>query len=137
MLLMLAAVAAVPTPECQGVPIRNMIARYAALQKSQDVDGIARLFGSNGVVDNPGAKPVRGAAAIRAFLGGFHGFDVTSNELTVGNVAKADDGWHVTGRFHQTGSTPDAKSYDVTGSFDSSWTCAAGGWQVRRMATGK
>jgi ketosteroid isomerase-like protein len=137
LLLLAAAAAAGPTPQCDRVPIRAMITRYADLQKAQDIDSIARLFGTNGVVDNPGAKPVQGAAAVRAFLDGFHGFTVSSNELTVDKLVQAGHEWHVVGRFHQTGSTPDGKPYDVNGSFDSTWACGPGGWQVQRMATGK
>jgi ketosteroid isomerase-like protein len=137
MVLILAAAAGLAAPECRHVPIAQMIARYGELQKAQDVDSIARLFGRDGEVVNPGAAPVQGAAAVRAFLGGFKGFKVLTNDLTVSNFDKAGGDWHVTGRFHQTGSTPDGKSYDVSGTFDSDWVCTGGGWRVRRMATGK
>jgi ketosteroid isomerase-like protein len=136
MVLILAAAGVVAAPECRHVPMTQMIARYGELQKVQDVDAIARLFGKDGEVVNPGSAPVRGAAAVRAFLGGFKGFTVLTNDLTVSNIDKAGADWHVAGRFHQTGSTPDGKSYDVTGTFDSSWVCTGDGWRVRRMATG-
>jgi ketosteroid isomerase-like protein len=137
MVPILAAAAVLAAPECRHVPMTRMIVRYGELQKAQDVDAIARLFGSDGEVVNPEAAPVRGAAAIRAFLGGFKGFTVLTNDLTVSNFDRAGADWRVTGRFHQTGSTPDGKSYDVTGTFVSSWLCTGDGWRVRRMATGK
>jgi ketosteroid isomerase-like protein len=137
MLLIALAVAANP-PQCAGVPIRQMVDQYAALILRQDGAGIAHLFGADGEIDNPGAAPIVGETAIRTLLSSFKGAVVKSEALTVADVAAADgDAWRVTGRFHQTGTTPDAKAYDVAGSFDSVWTCSADGWRVRRMATGK
>jgi ketosteroid isomerase-like protein len=132
-----AAGAATTTPQCNAVPIIRMIADYAMLQQHQDGAAIAHLFGSDGVVENPGAAPIRGEAAIKALLAGFKGFVVTANSLTIDDVAADTGGWRVIGRFHQTGRTPEPKDYDVSGSFDSSWACSADGWRVRRMATGK
>jgi ketosteroid isomerase-like protein len=132
-LIALAAAAA----QCHGVPLAHMIADYAELQQQQKTDSIAHLFGSDGVIDNPGSAPIRGEAAIRAMLGGFKGYVVTSNSLTLDTVAADGSGWRATGHFHQTGRTPEPKDYDVSGSFDSVWDCSPDGWRVRRMATGK
>jgi ketosteroid isomerase-like protein len=136
MLLIALAVAANPS-QCAGVPIRQMVDQYAALIRRQDSAGIAHLFGADGEVDNPGAAPIVGETAIRTLLSSFKGAVVKYEALTVADVAADGDAWRVTGRFHQTGTTPDAKAYDVAGSFDSVWTCSADGWRVRRMATGK
>jgi hypothetical protein len=89
------------------------------------------------MVDNPGAAPIRGEAAIGAFLSSFKGAVVKSESMTIADVARANEDWRVTGRFHQTGTTPQGKDYDAAGSFDSTWTCTAGGWRLKRMATGK
>jgi len=136
MLTMLAAAAAA-TPMCGQVPLPKMIDSYAAMILHQDNAGIARLFGADGVIENPGAAPIRGEAAIARMLSSFKGVAVKSETLTVGDVVADAEGWRVTGKFHQTGRTPDGKDYDVGGSFDSSWTCGPDGWRVRRMATGK
>ena len=136
MLLMLAA-ASMPAPECRGAPISAMIARYADLQQRQEVDEIAHLFGIDGVVENPGAAPIKGEKAVKALLTGFKGFVVTSDTLTIGDVTAVGNNWRVAGHFHQTGRTPEPKDYDVSGRFDSLWNCSADGWRVRRMATGK
>jgi ketosteroid isomerase-like protein len=114
-----------------------MIADYAEFTRKQDAGAIAHLFGSDGVVDNPGAKPIRGETAIRALLSGFKGFVVTSETMTVEKIERDDNAWRVIGRFHQTGRTPEPKGYDVSGSFDSNWTCGSQGWRVQRMAAGK
>jgi ketosteroid isomerase-like protein len=137
MIAIFLAAASVSGPQCSGVPLKQMIADYAELTRKQDAPAIAHLFGTDGIVDNPGAKPIRGETAIDALLSGFKGFVVTSETMTVEEMNQHARAWHVTGRFHQTGRTPKAKDYDVSGSFDSSWACGRDGWQVQRMATGK
>ena len=134
---MFLAAAAVSSAQCSGVPLERMIGNYAELIHKQDSAAIAHLFGTDGEIDNPGAKPIRGEAAVRALLSGFKGAVVSSESMTVEQIGRDEKAWRVTGRFHQTGRTPEAKDYDVSGSFDSDWTCSSHGWRVRRMATGK
>jgi ketosteroid isomerase-like protein len=133
----LVVAAAVDAPQCSSVPLKEMIANYAELIHKQDSAAIAHLFGTDGEIDNPGAKPIRGETAVKALLSGFKGAVVTSETMTVDKIDGAGKAWHVTGRFHQTGRTPEAKDYDVSGSFDSNWTCGPDGWRIERMATGK
>jgi ketosteroid isomerase-like protein len=137
MLVSLLLAVSTAAPECNHIPIGRMIDQYAALIKNQDSASIAHLFGESGMVDNPGAAPIRGEAAIGAFLSSFKGAVVKSESMTIADVARANEDWRVTGRFHQTGTTPQGKDYDAAGSFDSTWTCTAGGWRLKRMATGK
>jgi len=137
MIVLLALTASAAAPECHGVPVQGMVDRYAALIRKQDSASIAHLFGEDGTVDNPGAPPLRGEKAIRTFLSSFHGAVVKSEAMTVSGVRADGPGWRLEGRFHQTGRTPEGKDYDVAGSFDSTWTCTAQGWRVKRMATGK
>ena len=135
--MMLLIVAAIANPICAGVPLEGMVARYADLQRKQDVPAIAHLFGSDGEVVNSGAPTIRGEVAVLAFLSGFKGFGVSANRLDVDKVVASGDAWRVLGRFSQQGHTPDGKSYNAHGSFDSIWVCGASGWGVRRMETGK
>lgn len=134
---MLALAAVASSPQCDAVPIAEMINSYAGMIRRQDSAAIAHLFGSDGFIDNPGAAPVRGEAAIFKFLSSFKGAVVKSESMTVDDVAADSADWRVTGRFAQTGTTPAGKDYDVGGSFDSTWTCTGDGWRVKRMATGK
>lgn len=129
--------AAVDAPQCSSVPLKQMIANYAELIHKQDSDAIAHLFGTDGEIDNPGASPIRGETAVKVLLSGFKGAVVTSETMTVEKIEAVGNAWHATGRFHQAGRTADAKDYDVSGRFDSDWTCGPDGWRVRRMATGK
>ena len=137
MIVIILAAAAAGPPQCSGVSLNHMIADYAELTRRQDSAAIAHLFGSDGVVDNAGAKPIRGETAIRALLSGFKGFVVNSETMTVETIDVDGKAWRVTGRFHQTGRTPEPKDYDVSGTFDSNWTCSPHGWRLQRMATGK
>lgn len=137
MIAIFLAAAAANAPQCTGVPLKRMIVDYAELIRKQDSAAIAHLFGSDGEIDNPGAEPIRGETAVHALLSGFTGAVVSSESMTVGKIGRDGKVWRVTGRYHQTGRTPDAKDYDVSGSFDSDWTCSPHGWRVRRMATGK
>lgn len=138
MVIMLALTAVAPIPECQATPLPRMIDQYAAMIRRQDSAAIAHLFGPDGAIENPGAQPIKGEAAILAMLSGFKGAVVKSETLAVENILAADGGdWRVTGKFHQTGATPAGKDYDVGGTFDSTWSCTADGWRARRMATGK
>ncbi len=137
MIAILLAAAAVTPPQCLRVPLNRMIADYARLIRKQDSAAIAHLFGTDGEIDNPGAKPIRGETAVKTLLSGFKGAVVFSEAMSIGTIDRAGKAWRVTGHFHQTGRTPEAKDYDVSGSFDSDWTCSPAGWRVRRMATGK
>ena len=137
MVFVLALTAVAAIPECQATPLPRMIDQYTAMIRRQDSAAIAHLFGAEGVIDNPGAAPIRGEAAILKLLSSFKGAVVKSETLSVDNILAGDGDWRVTGRFHQTGTTPAGKDYDVGGSFDSIWTCTVEGWRVRRMATGK
>ena len=134
---MLFALAAAAAAECNGVPLARSIDDYAELIRRQDSAAIARQFGADGEIDNPGAAPIKGEAAIRTFLASFKGAVVKSEAMTIRDISLADKDWHVVGSFHQTGRTPEGKDYDVSGSFDSTWTCTDAGWRVRHMATGK
>jgi ketosteroid isomerase-like protein len=136
-MMILALAAASSTPQCDGMPIGRMVATYAEKIREQDSASIAHLFGTDGFIDNPGAAPIRGEAAIFKFLSSFKGAVVKSEKMAVGDIAPDGVDWHVTGRFAQTGTTPAGKDYDVAGSFDSTWTCTSDGWRVKRMATGK
>ena len=136
MILMIVA-AASQAPQCGQEPLPAAIEAYGKLIQRQDSAAIAHLFGSDGVVDNPGAAPIRGEAASGKFLGSFKGAVVKSEALDVAGMKGAGADWLVTGRFHQTGLTPEGKDYDVAGSFDSTWSCSADGWRIRRMSTGK
>lgn len=137
LVLALNATAALAAPQCHSVPIERMIADYAMMQQRQETAHIAPLFGPAGMIDNAGSAPIKGETAVAAFLAGFKGYVVTSNELRVEKVIRVAQGWQATGRFHQTGHTPDKTGYDVNGSFDSTWSCSAAGWRILRMATGK
>jgi ketosteroid isomerase-like protein len=136
-MMIIFAAAAAANPQCKGVPITSAVANYATLIRKQDSPSIAHLFGKDGVIDNPGAAPIRGETAILTMLSSFKGAVVKSEDLTIADLEAQADNWRVTGRFHQSGLTPAGKDYDVTGSFDSTWACAPEGWRVRRMATGK
>lgn len=137
MILILLAANSHTAPQCLGIPLKTMIADYAELIHEQDSASIARLFGKDGEIDNPGAKPIVGESAVKAMLSGFKGAVVSSEAMTVEKIDRVGKRWQVTGRFHQTGRTPDAKDYNVAGSFDSDWSCSTGGWRIRRMATGR
>lgn len=137
MMMLLAMAAASANPQCHGMPIAGMVQDYAGLIHKQDSPAIAHLFGKDGIIDNPGANPIRGEAAILAMLSSFKGAVVKTEDLTIADVNADSKDWRVTGRFHQAGLTPAGKDYDVGGSFDSTWTCSAEGWRIRRMATGK
>ena len=89
MIAIVLAAASVSGPQCSGVPLKQMIADYAELTRKQDAPAIAHLFGTDGVVDNPGAKPIRGETAIDALLSGFEDFVVTSETMTVEKMDQA------------------------------------------------
>lgn len=137
MLIAIALAGAAPPPQCRGLTMPRMIERYAGLIRHQQSGPIARLFGADGEIDNPGAAPIRGEAAIARLLGSFKGAVVKSETMTIGAIAAEGRDWRVQGHFHQAGRTPEGKDYDVSGSFDSTWTCTPEGWRVHRMATGK
>ncbi|WP_425230945.1 nuclear transport factor 2 family protein [Sphingomonas sp.] len=127
--------AAVAGPICAGVPLPAAVQRYATLTQAQDVPALARLFGRDGVLVGPGGAPLTGAGEVARFLGGFRGYRVVEERMTVETVGPAADSWQVSGGFAQRGATPDGAPYATHGVYTMRWRCTAVGWRVLRVAT--
>ena len=135
LLLSAAALPADAPPRCGRVTLPAMVALYARLTRDQDIRRIASLYGRDGLLIGPGGAPITGAGEVARFLGGFTGYVVTDNALTIERLEPIAGGWRTKGRFSQHGTTPDKSAYAAQGRFTAEWTCRGGGWHVLRMAT--
>ena len=141
MLLALAAAEPPAPPRCAAEPITAAVDRYAAATRRQDSRAIAAFYGADGILIGGDGAPLTGAAPIARMLDRFAEYRVTDERMTTDAVvalaaaAGRAQQWAVTGSFDQHGTAPDHTSYAAHGRYDSVWACAAGGWQIARMAT--
>ncbi len=132
--LMLGAWAATADPICAREPVAGAVARYANAVKAQDIAGVAAFYGEHGVLIGGDGEDIAGSAAVARYMGRFSGFHVLAETMTVDGAAADGQGWSVTGRFSQQGTTPKGSGYAVAGSFQSRWSCDGGAWRIDRLA---
>jgi uncharacterized protein (TIGR02246 family) len=134
-LLALAAallLSAAPAPEKE---VRAALAHYADLVRHMDHAAIAAMFTPDGEVLNPGQAPVRGPAAIDAFLQQFSAYRVLSEELKPSSTIVTGDRARQTGIYRQSVRAPDGSTIKVSGAFTIEWLRTADGWRIQRAAT--
>jgi len=120
-------------PESQ---VRGALQRYVRLVRAMDHAGIAAMFAPDGEVVNPGREPIKGRAAIQAFLEQFAGYQVI-HEMMVARATTVD-GNHATqtGTYRQRVRGPDGNVIDVSGNFVLDWIRDGSGvWLIQRAAT--
>ena len=120
-------------PESQ---VRAALQRYVRLVQKMDHAGIAAMFAPDGEVVNPGREPIKGRAAIQAFLEQFAGYHVIS-ETMVPRVTSVN-GAHATqtGTYRQRVRDPNGNVIDVSGNFALDWIRDGSGvWLIQRAAT--
>ena len=134
--LALVACAATAPGAAATAGVAAAIAHYCELLRAMDHAGIAAMFAPDGEVANPGQAPIRGRAAIDAFLQGFSDYHVlaytTEGIHTVVHGETAD----LTGIFHQRVRVPQGDVVEVAGHLEAHWVRAGQDhWLLQRMAT--
>jgi uncharacterized protein (TIGR02246 family) len=123
----------VVSPESQ---IRARLQQYVQLVRKMDHAGIAAMFAADGEVVNPGRDPIRGRAAIQAFLEQFAGYQVINDVMVP--LTTTVDGNHATetGTYRQRVRGPDGNIIEVSGNFALDWIRDSSGvWLIQRAAT--
>ena len=134
--LILGGCAATRPAPAASASVEAAFEHYCELLRAMDHAGIAAMFTADGEVANPGAAPVRGPAAIDAFLQGFSGYQVLSYTTDEVRTVVSGDSADLTAIFHQRVRVPQGKVVEVSGRLAARWTRAGGGpWLVQRMAT--
>ena len=109
------------------------LAQYSSFVRRQLGDSIAALYAPDGELVAPGG-PVRGPAAIRAFLAGFTNVHVDSSTMWADSVAITDTGIIQWGGFYQRATVADRPPVVATGHFVALWREQPDGrWLLRRM----
>jgi uncharacterized protein (TIGR02246 family) len=129
-----------PPPAPRGrateMQIERSIARYSALLRAMDADGIASMYAPDGVMERQSGGPLRGREEIRAFLASAGpNVRVLSNEMRT--ISLAYDGPAVIhrGEFRQS-TRVNGKVTNVSGRFEATWERGRRGqWFITRMAT--
>jgi uncharacterized protein (TIGR02246 family) len=116
--------------------VRAALQRYAELVEKMDHAAIAALFTEDGEVVNPGRDPIKGPAAIEAFLKQFSDYHVL-NEMMIPQKTQVDgDRANQEGTFKQRVRGPDGNIIDVSGTFTIDWIRdSSGAWRIQRVAT--
>jgi ketosteroid isomerase-like protein len=134
--LILGACAAAPPKPAATAGVEAAFEHYCELLRAMDHTGIAAMFAPDGEVDNPGAAPIRGPAAIDAFLQGFSDYHVLAYTTEAVRILVHGDTAELTGIFHQRVRVPQGEVIEVSGRLEAHWVRAGkGGWLVQRMAT--
>ena len=116
--------------------VRAALQHYAQLIEKMDNAGIAALFTQDGEVVNPGRDPVKGPAAIEAFLKQFSDYHVLSEMMIPQKTQVDGDRAEQEGTFKQRVRGPDGNVIDVSGTFTIVWIRdSSGAWRIQRVAT--
>src|SRR5215471_14976453 len=107
-------IGAAASPESE---VRAALERYVRLVQKMDHAGIAAMFAPDGEVVNPGRDPVRGPAAIEAFLKQFAGYHVMRETMVPATTTVDGDRATQSGTYAQRVRAPDGKVIDVSGRF--------------------
>ena len=109
---------------------------YAQLIEKMDNAGIAALFTEDGEIVNPGGDPIKGPAAIEAFLKQFSDYHVVSEMLEPQKTQVDGDRAKQEGTFRQRVRGPDGNAREVSGTFTIDWMRdSSGAWRIQRVAT--
>ena len=116
--------------------VRAALQHYAQLIGKMDNAGIAALFTQDGEVVNPGRDPIKGPAAIEAFLKQFSDYHVLSQTMIPQKTQVDGDHAQQEGTFKQRVRGPDGNVIDVSGTFTIVWIRdSSGAWRIQRVAT--
>jgi len=127
---------ATPAPRCHGVGLRRASSRYAALIRTGDMRGQARLFGRDGVLVDDRGRPVRGERDIASYLIGRPRDHLALAGITLREVTSAGKQWRVSGIFSGAGMTAEGKPLEAQVVYHAVWACHASGWKIARWAVG-
>jgi ketosteroid isomerase-like protein len=142
MLALGACATAAPRPAASasagsGAGVEAAFGHYCDLLRAMDHAGIAAMFAADGEVDNPGAAPIRGPAAIDGFLQGFSDYHVLSYTTEEVRTVVHGEAAQTTAIFHQRVRVPQGNVVEVSGRLEAHWVrTGKDGWRVQRMATG-
>jgi uncharacterized protein (TIGR02246 family) len=110
--------------------------RYSSMVLNMNSRGIAALFTPDGEIVNPGQAPVRGRAAIEAFLSGFANYRVLENSTIPSQTTVSGSSALQVGSYHQRVRTPQGQVIEVSGGFKAEWVRGqSGDWLIQRMGT--
>ena len=116
--------------------VRAALQHYAQLIEKMDNAGIAALFTEDGEVVNPGRDPIKGPAAIEAFLKQFSDYHVLSQTMIPQKTQVDGDHAQQEGTFKQRVRGPDGNVIEASGTFTIDWIRdSSGAWRIRRVAT--
>ncbi len=133
-LLLLAA--ALTSPRCGGEALATANGRYAALVQAMDLPAIGALFLADGAMVQSDGTRITGPAQVVQFLGQFSAYHVSTEAMEIAAItALPSDGWQVSGRYEQHGTTPAGAPYAVTGTYQTDWACHHRHWRIARTVT--
>jgi len=109
---------------------------YCNFLRAMDHAGMAAMFTADGEIANPGQEPIRGPAAIDAFLSGFSGYRVLSYTSEGVSIVVRGDSAELAGIFHQRVRVPQGNVVEVAGHLAVQWSRdGTRGWLIQRAAT--
>jgi ketosteroid isomerase-like protein len=134
--LALSACAATTPRSSATAGVEAAFAHYCELLRAMDHAGIAAMFTPDGEVANSGAAPIRGPAAIDAFLQGFSDYQVLAYTTEGVRTVVHGETAELSGIFHQRVRVPQGNVVEVAGRLEAHWIRhGKDGWLVQRMAT--
>jgi uncharacterized protein (TIGR02246 family) len=118
------------------VRIEAALRAYSAALLAMDADRIAAAYTPDGELRDPGREPLKGPAAIRAFLASFTGVKVEEQEMRGVSLQIVGPSALQTGTFRQRARLADGKIVESKGTFEAEWERQPdGSWLISRMTT--
>jgi ketosteroid isomerase-like protein len=124
---------------CRPSPAREIdlkLARYNRYLHGMQGDSIALLYAPDGEMLATGRAPLRGPAAIAAFLSSFTNITVDSSAMATDSLVMTDSGAVQYARFYQRATPAGRPSVEAYGHILALWQRQSDGhWLIRRLQT--
>jgi ketosteroid isomerase-like protein len=116
--------------------VKAALASYARLLQGMDSAGIAAAYEEHGELLDPGMAPLKGRAAITAFLDSFQGVVIESSSMTPETTEVWGTAALTWGAYAQRVRVGDKPAEDYRGRFVAEWSRQSDGrWLLRRLLT--
>ena len=124
-----------PSPPVQGArtEIAETLQRYQRAAGRLDIDSMASFFTADGVLFEPGIRPIVTRDSIRAFLSLFPGTRVFAATASADTVDVFGERAYVWGSYFEHLSFPGQPESQQHGRFVSEWRREGGAWRIAKM----
>ena len=134
-LVVLVACGGAQRPVDDNAALATALRRYEQLVIAMDHASIAALFTPDGELGSAGQEPIRGPAAIDAYLAKFGDYKVLDEKIVTTTTEIHGDTAHQLGTYHQRVRVPKGDIVEVGGDIGIDWLRTPDGWRIHKAWT--